>query len=109
MAIDAALEYNCKPPKIRIRKSKYGEISTYNPRGHVIYLMSFHQNPTLVLHEVAHAVAVRKYKQPGHPKAWIGIYQHYLMKYEIYSKTFLKATMKAYGMPWCPLDPKSLK
>ena len=106
LVIDGSLEYKCPPP--RMRKRKRGSVSHYNPRKHMIYLVDFHQNPVIVLHEVAHAIARQTLKLGGHCKAWLGIFQWLMIRYQIMSKKFLKSSMAAYNLPWVPLSPKQI-
>lgn len=106
MTISAALYYKIVPPKYKMRSR--GNVSEYIGSTHTIELVTFHQNPILVLHETAHAIAVKRFGWFGHNKRWLGIWQWLLLKEKIMQKKFLKASMSAYDLPWCPLSPRDL-
>lgn len=85
--------------------------SGYYPVKEKIKLARAHKNPVVVLHEVSHHICDMSIarKLPDHSDPWLGIYQHLLEHFKVFERPFLKASMRAYGLPFKPVPPKRLK
>lgn len=108
LTADACWLFKCVPPVVRVKKAKCGTVSRYDYTRHQIWLMWFHQNDLIVLHEAAHVVAIRLYGSYSHSKIWLAVFQWFLVYFKVFSKKCLKASMLAYKLPWIPLSPKSV-
>lgn len=67
-----------------------------------------HCNPVVALHEAAHHICDMHFgsKPADHCKEWLQIYLWLLLKFEVYKKPFLAASLKPYRLRLRPLPPE---
>jgi hypothetical protein len=104
--------YKVKPPTVVPLDAKY-KLSFYLNKTDGTRRICFipdHRNPVVALHEVAHHICdIRFGDGPAdHCKEWFSIYMWLLIKFEVYKKPFLAASLKPYRLRLRPLGPERI-
>lgn len=101
--------YRVKPPTVVPIGAKF-KLSYYLHKKDGTQRICFipdHRNPVVALHEAAHHICDTLFGDglADHCKEWLQIYMWLLLKFEVYKRPFLRASLKPYRLRLRPLSP----
>lgn len=104
--------YKVKPPSVQMAPE--GAKLSYSIAKQLFFIPD-HRNPVVTLHEVAHYicdthldVACEPALLRPHSKEWFSIFMWLLIKFGVYERAFLRASLKPYRLRLSPLPPDRL-
>lgn len=106
----AAKLYSIDAPTVRFLPAT-SKTSGYDPKRRCIGLVPHHCNPVIVAHEAAHHICDRLTgpDRAHHSHEWFSIFMWLLLKFEVYEPSFLRASLKPYGLRLRPLSPERFR
>lgn len=98
--------YRVRPPQVVPLGAKC-RTSYYLPEEQRICFIPQHRNPMIAYHEAAHHICDVSYGDdlPEHSARWLSIYTGLLLKFNVFARPFLLASMKPFKLPLRPLSP----
>lgn len=101
--------YRVRPPQVVPLGAKC-RTSFYLPEEQRICFIPSHRNHMIAFHEAAHHICDVSFgdELPDHSAEWLSIYTGLLLKFEIFSVPFLRASLKPFGLPLRPRLPERL-
>jgi|ERR1700674_3188339 len=98
--------YRVKPPQVVPLNAKC-RTSFYVAEDNRICFIPSHRNPVVVLHEAAHCICDTVFgsKLPDHDRKWFSIYTWLLLKFNVYERPFLAASLAPYKLQLRPRAP----
>ncbi len=81
--------------------------SFYLPDDTRLCFIPSHRNHMIAYHEAAHHICDVLYGEDleDHSRAWFSIYMGLLLKFKVFTRTFLAASLRPYNLRLRPLPP----
>jgi len=98
LAIRCLKRWRCDPTYIVMRDGRGKDRGAACANSYELTLTRASRKPAIVLHEVAHTIAMRVYREANHGPEWMAVYIDLLHTYLNVSKRHLRSTAKDAGL-----------